>query len=97
MNTKEKFQAVFTCKRKKPTFKVGKNTTSKEQLNYEMVNYSQQKTKFISGDVVRGSKNSYKMTVEQSDENTTDCVYFDISQNLHRITVDTAELEIVSQ
>ena len=45
MNTKEKFQAVFTYKRKKPTFKVGENTTSKEQLNYEMVNYSQQKTK----------------------------------------------------
>ena len=40
---KEKFQAVFTWKLKKPTFEVGENTTPKEELNYEMPNYSQQK------------------------------------------------------
>ena len=44
MSLKEKFQAVFTWKLKKPTFEVGKNTTPKEKLNYEMPNYSQQKT-----------------------------------------------------
>lgn len=45
MSTKEKFQAVFTWNLKKPTFEVGKNTTSTENLNYEMSNYSQQNTK----------------------------------------------------
>ena len=44
MSLKEKFQAVFTWKLKKPTFEVGKNATPKEELNYEMPNYSQQKT-----------------------------------------------------
>ena len=44
MSLKEKFQAVFTWKLKKPTFEVGENTTPKEELNYEMPNYSQQKT-----------------------------------------------------
>ncbi len=44
MSLKEKFQAVFTWNLKKPTFEVGKNTTLKEKLNYEMPNYSQQKT-----------------------------------------------------
>ena len=39
----EKFQAVFTWNLKKPTFEVGENTTPKEELNYEMPNYSQQK------------------------------------------------------
>ena len=41
---KEKFQAVFTWKLKKSTFEVGENTTPKEELNYEMPNYSQLKT-----------------------------------------------------
>jgi len=44
MSLKEKFQAVFTWNLKKPTFEVGNNTTPKEKLNYEMPNYSQQKT-----------------------------------------------------
>ena len=44
MNTKEKFQAVFTWNLKKPTFEVDKSTTPKDKLNYEMPNYSQQKT-----------------------------------------------------
>ena len=39
MSLKEKFQAVFTWNLKKPTFEVGKNTTPKEKLNYEMPNY----------------------------------------------------------
>ena len=38
MSLKEKFQAVFTWNLKKPTFKVGKNTTPKEKLNYEFIN-----------------------------------------------------------
>ena len=41
MSLNEKFQAVFTWKLKKPTFEVGENTTPKEELNYEMPNYSQ--------------------------------------------------------
>jgi hypothetical protein len=32
MSLKEKFQAVFTWKLKKPTFEVGKSTTPKEKL-----------------------------------------------------------------
>ena len=44
MEQKEKFQAVFTWNLKKPTFEVGENTTPKEELNYEMPNYSQLKT-----------------------------------------------------
>ena len=38
MSLKEKFQAVFTWNLKKPTFEVGKNTTPKEELNYEIIN-----------------------------------------------------------
>ena len=38
MSLKEKFQAVFTWNLKKPTFKVGKNATPKEKLNYEFIN-----------------------------------------------------------
>lgn len=38
MSLKEKFQAVFTWKLKKPTFEVGENTTPKERLNYEFIN-----------------------------------------------------------
>ena len=37
----EKFQAVFTWNLKKPTFEVVENATPKEELNYEMPNYSQ--------------------------------------------------------
>ena len=37
----EKFQVVFTWNLKNPTFEVGENTTPKEELNYEMPNYSQ--------------------------------------------------------
>ena len=44
MSLKEKFQAVFTWKLKKPTFEVVENATPKEKLNYDMPNYSQQKT-----------------------------------------------------
>ena len=44
MSIKEKIQAKFTWKLKKPTFEVGKNTTPKEKLNYDITNYSQQKT-----------------------------------------------------
>lgn len=40
---KEKFQAIFTMKLKKPKFGADKNTTPKEGLNYEMPNYSRQK------------------------------------------------------
>ena len=38
MSLKEKFQAVFTWKLKKPSFEVGENITPKERLNYEMLN-----------------------------------------------------------
>ena len=41
MSLNEKFQAVFTWKLKKPTFEVAENATPKEELNYEMPNYSQ--------------------------------------------------------
>jgi len=41
MSLKEKFQAVFTWNLKKPTFEVVENATPKEELNYEMPNYSQ--------------------------------------------------------
>lgn len=34
--------------------------------------------------VVKGNKHSYKMTVEESNEKTTDCIYFDKGQNIHR-------------
>lgn len=44
MHTTEKFQAVFTLKLKTPTFKIVKSTTPKKDLNYEMPNYSRQKT-----------------------------------------------------
>ncbi len=37
----EKFQAVFTWNLKKPTFEVVENATPKEELTYEMPNYSQ--------------------------------------------------------
>ena len=45
MSEKETFRAVFTWKTRKPTFKILENTTPKEELNYDMVNYSQQKPK----------------------------------------------------
>lgn len=38
-NKKEKFQAVFTWRMKKPTFEFKENTTPKEELNYKMPNY----------------------------------------------------------
>ena len=41
MEQKEKFQAVFTWNLKKPTFEVVENATPKEELTYEMPNYSQ--------------------------------------------------------
>ena len=44
MIEKEKFQAVFTWKLKKPKFIVGKNTISEEKLNDNVPNCSQQKT-----------------------------------------------------
>ncbi|WP_336127362.1 hypothetical protein [Mesoflavibacter sp. CH_XMU1422-2] len=48
---------------------------------------------FKIGDVVKENKHSYKMTVEESNEKTTDCVYFDNNQNLHRVVYNTNELQ----
>ena len=38
----EKFQAKFTCKLKKPTFEVGKNTTPKEKFEMWVKNENAQ-------------------------------------------------------
>ena len=49
-----------------------------------------------TGDVVKHSKNTYKRTVEKSNKEETSCVYFDESQNLHRVIYNTDELEFIS-
>ncbi len=59
MSTKEKFQAVFTWKFKKPNFTV-KDTAQKEGLNYEMPNYYQQKTEWNTNQQKKNSKNGVK-------------------------------------
>ena len=51
---------------------------------------------FKTGNVVKGNKHSYKMTVEKSNEKTTDCVYFDKDQHIHRVIYNTNELEFIS-
>lgn len=51
---------------------------------------------FKTGDIVKGNNHSYKMTVEESNKKTTDCVYFDNDQHIHRVVYDTNKLELIS-
>lgn len=50
---------------------------------------------FKTGDVVKGNKHPYKMTVEESNKKTTYCVYFDKDQHIHRVVYNTNELEFI--
>mgnify|MGYP000969240130 CR=1 FL=1 len=49
------------------------------------------------GDIVKGKTHEYKMTVEQVDEKTTNCVYFDKNQNIHRVIYNTNDLELINR